>query len=93
MSGTVRVRSVLNGLLEDRLLDEPERLHFALEPGARAGVSAWVAACNRIGLRSVVQALETAGRRVTRIIPEFAPQPAGAPPMISPSASPVRRSS
>jgi len=82
MSGTVRVRSVLNGLLEDRLLDDPEMLHFALEPGARAGVSAWVAACNRIWLRGVVQALETAGRRVTRIIPEFTPQPAGAAPMI-----------
>lgn len=82
MSGAVRVRSVLNGLLEDRLLDEPELLHFALEPGARAATPAWVAACNRIWLRSVVQALEAAGRRVTRIVPEFAPQPAGAAPMV-----------
>ena len=37
MSGAVRLRSVLNGLLEDRLLDDPESLHFALEPGARVG--------------------------------------------------------
>ncbi|RYY73252.1 MAG: general secretion pathway protein GspL, partial [Comamonadaceae bacterium] len=28
------------------------------------------------------QALETAGRRVTRIVPEFTPQPSGAPPMV-----------
>ncbi|MBU1361326.1 MAG: general secretion pathway protein GspL [Gammaproteobacteria bacterium] len=82
MSGAVRVRSVLNGLLEDRLLDEPEMLHFALEPGARAGTPIWVAACNRVWLRSVVQALEGAGRRVARIIPEFSPQPAGANPMV-----------
>ncbi|MDM0031573.1 type II secretion system protein GspL [Variovorax sp. J22P271] len=82
MSGAVRLRSVLNGLLEDRLLDDPESLHFALEPGARAAVPVWVAACNRIWLRSAVQALEAAGRRVTRIVPEFAPQPAGSPPMV-----------
>jgi general secretion pathway protein L len=82
MSGAVRLRSVLNGLLEDRLLDDPETLHFALEPGARVAVPAWVAACNRIWLRSAVQALEAAGRRVTRIVPEFAPQPAGSPPMV-----------
>ena len=43
MSGAVRLRSVLNGLLEDRLLDDPESLHFALEPGARVGVPVWVA--------------------------------------------------
>lgn len=82
MSGAVRLRSVLNGLLEDRLLDDPEQLHFALEPDARAGVPVWVAACNRLWLRGVVQALEGAGRRVTRIVPEFAPQPAGAAPMV-----------
>src|SRR6478609_8469759 len=74
LSGSVRLRSVLNGLLEDRLLDDPEQLHFALEPDARVGVPVWVAACNRLWLRGVVQALEGAGRRVTRIVPEFAPQ-------------------
>ncbi len=82
MSGAVRLRSVLGGLLEDRLLDDPESLHFALEPGARAGVPVWVAACDRIWLRTAVQALEAAGRRVTHIIPEFAPRPAGAPSMV-----------
>lgn len=82
LGGAVRLRSVLNGLLEDRLLDEPEMLHFALEPGARAGATAWVAACNRIWLRSVAQALEGAGRRITRIVPEFTPQPADSPPLL-----------
>lgn len=82
MSGAVRLRTVLGGLLEDHLLDEPESLHFALEPGARVGEPIWVAACNRIWLRSAVQALEAAGRRVTRIVPEFAPQPTDGPSML-----------
>ncbi|VTU19577.1 type II secretion system protein L [Variovorax sp. PBL-H6] len=82
MTSGVRLRSVLNGLLEDQLLDDPEQLHFALQPDPRAGVPVWVAACNRLWLRGVVQALESAGRRVTRIVPEFAPQPPGAAPMM-----------
>jgi len=82
MSGGTRLRSVLNGLLEDHLLDDPESLHFALEPGAQVGAPIWVAACNRVWLRSAVQALEAAGRRVTRIIPEFTPAPADGPSML-----------
>ncbi|MBB3177251.1 type II secretion system protein GspL [Variovorax sp. Sphag1AA] len=82
MSSGAKLRSVLNGLLEDHLLDDPESLHFALEPGASAGAPIWVAACNRIWLRSAVQALEAAGRRVARIIPEFAPAPADGPSML-----------
>ncbi len=82
MSGAVRVRSVLNGLLEDRLLDDPELLHFALQPDARAGVPVWVGACNRIWLRAAVQGLESTGRRVMRIVPEYAPQPVGAAPIV-----------
>ncbi|WP_076998345.1 type II secretion system protein GspL [Variovorax sp. KK3] len=82
MSGAVKLRSVLAGLLEDRLLDDPEQLHFALQPEARAGAPVWVAACDRQWLRGVVQALEGAGRRVTRIIPEYAPQPPDAAPMV-----------
>jgi general secretion pathway protein L len=77
-----KLRAVLDGLLEEHLLDEPEALHFALAPGVKTGGPVWVAACNRIWLRSIVQALEAAGRRVTRIVPEFAPQPADAPPLL-----------
>jgi general secretion pathway protein L len=82
LASAARVRMVLGGMLEDRLLDEPDALHFALEPGARAGVPIWVAVCGRAWLRGAVQALEAAGRRVTRIIPEFAPQPPEAPPTV-----------
>ncbi|HYF17767.1 MAG TPA: type II secretion system protein GspL [Ramlibacter sp.] len=68
-----RLRQVLEGLLEEHLLDEPDTLHFALQPGA-AGGPVWVAVCDRGWLRSVLQVLETAGRPVTRIVPEFAPE-------------------
>ena len=69
-----RLRNVLEGLLEDQLLDDPESLHFALQPQGRAGGPVWVAACDRAWLRSMLQALEAAGRPVTRIVPEFAPE-------------------
>lgn len=69
-----RLRAVLEGLLEDRLLDEPEDLHFALQSQARAGAPLWVAVCQRAWLRSCVQALEAAGRPAARIVPEFAPE-------------------
>src|SRR5437868_3337257 len=68
-----RLRAVLEGLLEERLLDEPEALHFALQPQARAEAPAWVATCEREWLRDALQVLEAAGRPVTRIVPEFAP--------------------
>lgn len=68
-----RMRAVLEGLLEDHLLDEPARLHFALAPGAVAGGTAWVAVCDRAWLRSALQTLEAAGRPVARVVPEIAP--------------------
>ncbi|MDM0114496.1 type II secretion system protein GspL [Variovorax sp. J22R133] len=82
LGNAVRVRSVLDGLLEDRLLDEPESLHFALEPGAKVNEPIWVSVSSRIALRAAVQALEGSGRRVVRIVPEFAPQPDGAPAQV-----------
>lgn len=80
--GGGRLRSVLAGLLEERLLDEPEQLHFALEPGARTGQPVWVAVCQRAWLQGVVQTLEGAGRRPARLLPEFSPRPDEAPPAL-----------
>lgn len=70
-----RLRAVLEGLLEDQLLDEPEALHFALQPQATAGAPIWVAVCERAWLRAALQELEAAGRRVDRIVPACAPGP------------------
>ncbi|MDB5891326.1 MAG: hypothetical protein JWP47_2157 [Polaromonas sp.] len=69
-----RLRTVLDNLLEDRLLDDPAQLHLALGPATPGAGSVWVAACNRNWLRSHLQALESAGRPVARIVPEFAPE-------------------
>ncbi|TFY97310.1 type II secretion system protein GspL [Ramlibacter rhizophilus] len=73
-----RLRSVLEGLLEDQLLDEPESLHFAIEPQARAGQPVWVAVCQRAWLRAALQTLEAAGRPISRVVPEVAPAQPGA---------------
>jgi general secretion pathway protein L len=69
-----RLRAVLEGLLEDRVLDELDDLHFALQPGAVAEQPAWVAVCDKARLRATLQALEAAGRPVSRVVPEFAPE-------------------
>ncbi len=68
-----RLRAVLEGLLEDRLLDEPQQLHFALEPQAQTGTPVWVAACERAWLKSWLAALEESGRPALRIAPEVVP--------------------
>ncbi|MES2186086.1 MAG: type II secretion system protein GspL [Pseudomonadota bacterium] len=74
-----RLRAVLDGLLEDRLLDDPQALHFALAPDVRAGEAVWVAVCDRAWLRACLQLLEAAGRSVARVVPEFAPDDAADP--------------
>ena len=68
-----RLRSVLEGLLEENLLDEPAKLHFAIEPDARDGAPVRVAVCDRSWLHGWVAALELAGVAVARIVPEMAP--------------------
>ncbi len=73
---TARLRAVLDGLLEDRLLDEPELLHFAIAPTARDAAPVWVAACNRAWLQGWLQALEQAGKPIARVVPELSPQEA-----------------
>lgn len=69
-----RLRAVLEGLLEERLLDEPAALHFALPPQAPAASPVWIAVCDRTWLRAALQALEAAGRPAARVVPEFAPR-------------------
>lgn len=70
---TARLRAVLEGLLEDRLLDDTALLHFAIEPTPRPDALVWVAVCARAWLKNALLALEQAGRPVSRIVPEFTP--------------------
>ena len=70
-----RLRAALAGLLEDRLLDDEERLHFALAPvlGSAPGGQTWVAACDKAWLQTHLRALEAVELPASRVVPEFAP--------------------
>ena len=70
-----RLRAVLGGLLEDRLLDDEERLHLALAPsaGTAPGGQTWVAACDKAWLYGHLKALEAVQMSASRVVPEFAP--------------------
>jgi general secretion pathway protein L len=72
-ANSARLRAVLEGLLEEQLLDDPATLHFALAPGGAQGASTWVAVCDKAWLRSGLQSLEAAGIAVARIVPELVP--------------------
>ncbi len=73
-AGSPRLRAAIEGLLEEQLLDDTSALHFALDPDARPGTTAWVAVCDRVWLRGQLQVLESAGRLPHRVVPEVAPE-------------------
>lgn len=70
-----RLRAVLEGLLEDQLLDEPATLHFALEPNAPYDAPIWVAVCSRQWLQDALAAFTAHGTAPQRLVPEWAPGP------------------
>ncbi len=70
-----RLEAALHGLLEERLLDDPEQLHMALPPQWSTTPQPWVAVCSRPWLQAHLSALEATGTTVHRIVPEFAPHP------------------
>lgn len=74
-----RVRAVLQGLLEDQLLEDPASLHLALAPDAVAGEACWVAACRTSYLQHWLQVLANQGVVVQRITPAFCPSSTNAP--------------
>lgn len=72
-----RLRAVLDGLLEEHLLDDTSNMAFALSPDAQIGKAAqkvWVAACDKAWLNHALQTFDVAGCRVTQVVPEFWPQ-------------------
>lgn len=64
-----RLRAALAGLLEDALLDDADRLHFAVAPGAKAGEPAWIAVVDKEWLQSEIAALARANVFVDRVLP------------------------
>jgi general secretion pathway protein L len=75
-------------VLEERLLDEAHDLHFALAPEAVAGEATWVAACNKAWLQTMLQAFESGGRRVNRVVPAHLPLAPDSPPIVHLVGSP-----
>jgi general secretion pathway protein L len=71
---TVRLRSILEGLLEDDLLDEPATVHLALQPKVNVDAAVWVVGCDRSWLASALNALADSGLQVRRVVPEFTPE-------------------
>lgn len=72
-----RLRAALDGLLEERLLDDTNDMAFALSPDVQVGKAAtgvWVAACDKAWLNNAVQIFDAAGCRITQVVPEFWPQ-------------------
>jgi general secretion pathway protein L len=72
-----RLRSALDGLLEEHLLDDTHAMAFAVSPEVQTGnatTAAWVAACDKTWLKNAIQAFDAAGCRITQVVPEFWPQ-------------------
>ncbi|MFZ9371504.1 MAG: type II secretion system protein GspL, partial [Limnohabitans sp.] len=66
-----RLSAVLQGLLEEQLLDDPAHLHLAVAPQAptRMGGATLVAACSREWLQQALAPLDAVGLRVQRLVP------------------------
>jgi general secretion pathway protein L len=60
-------------MLEEQLLEDPQQLAFAVEPGAAGGQEAWVAVFAKSLLQPPLAALEQAGVHVERVLPLGAP--------------------
>jgi general secretion pathway protein L len=64
-----QMRAALAGKLEEALLDDPEALHFAIEPDATGGDTAWVAITSRPWLADHLAQLDAAHVFVDRVAP------------------------
>jgi len=72
-----RLPAVLQGLLEERLLDDPAQMHMVLPSDAteltRQGGITQVAVCDKQWLRDALAPLQAAGLTVQRLVPEISP--------------------
>ncbi len=72
---------VLESLLEDALLQPPQQVHLVCGPGSalalRQGGDVLVCACDKPWLRSVLEPLQQAGKRIARWVPELQPVNSG----------------
>ena len=69
-----RQRAALEGMLEDRLLDDPATLALAVSPQRRPDGSTLVAACDRSWLAGALALFEQGGRPANRVVPALSPR-------------------
>ncbi len=69
-----RLRAALIGVLEERMLDEPESVHLALEPGAAPGEDAWVCVVGKGWLQREIARIEQGGAGIERVVPMSWPE-------------------
>ena len=79
--GAGRLRAALAGLLEERLLDDPAQLGFALVPGRSIDGDVRVAVFDKVWMRATLAYFEQGQRPAHRVVPEFAPLATGAASM------------
>lgn len=75
-----QIRAVLDGLLEEQLLDDTNLNAIALSPNAqigKEGVKSWIATCNKAWLSESISKFEMAGHRVIHIAPAYTPEQFG----------------
>ena len=70
---SARLQQAVAGMLEEHLLEEPDQVHLALAPAARAGEATWVAATHKAWLASQLATLQAAGVVVDRVAPALPP--------------------
>ncbi len=81
--GANRLAAALEGLLEERLLEDPAHTHVVYTPeGAAAaaqGQTLTVLVCQKAWLRQALAPLQAQGLVVSRIVPEWSPQAPNTP--------------
>jgi len=70
---STRLRAVLEGLVEEQLLDEVADLHLALQSPLPTQGPVWLAACDKAWLLDCVREVEQAGLYISALVPELAP--------------------
>lgn len=74
---STRMQAVLQGLLEEQLLQDISQVHMALPPQWKTGEPIWVAVCDKSWLLQHLQAFESARLPVQRLVPELPPPDQG----------------
>lgn len=76
LSGS-KMRAVLDGLVEEQLLDDTSDLHIALFRHASSSANAvnavWLAVCNKAWLTAQIQQIQSAGHHLSRIAAQSYP--------------------